>query len=95
MPATPSSAASTDAGARLIEPLYQEVLRRNQGENEFHQAVREVLETLGPVLQQRPELVDARIIERVCEPERQLIFRVPWSDDKGGIHVNRGRCGGG
>ncbi|MFE1322724.1 NADP-specific glutamate dehydrogenase [Kitasatospora phosalacinea] len=90
MPATPSPAASTDAGARLIEPLYQEVLRRNQGENEFHQAVREVLETLGPVLQQRPELVDARIIERVCEPERQLIFRVPWSDDKGGIHVNRG-----
>src|SRR6478609_8019845 len=90
MPATPSPAASTDAGARLIEPLYQEVLRRNQGENEFHQAVREVLETLGPVLQQRPELVDARIVERVCEPERQLIFRVPWSDDKGGIHVNRG-----
>ncbi|MFJ5927480.1 NADP-specific glutamate dehydrogenase [Kitasatospora sp. NPDC092948] len=90
MPATHSSTASTDAGARLIEPLYQEVLRRNQGENEFHQAVREVLETLGPVLLQRPELVDARIIERVCEPERQLIFRVPWSDDKGDIHVNRG-----
>ncbi|RAJ36914.1 glutamate dehydrogenase/leucine dehydrogenase [Kitasatospora sp. SolWspMP-SS2h] len=90
MPATPTTAASTDTGARLIEPLYQEVLRRNQGENEFHQAVREVLDTLGPVLLRRPELVDARIVERVCEPERQLIFRVPWSDDRGGIHVNRG-----
>ncbi len=86
----PPHAASTDTGARLIEPLYQEVLRRNQGENEFHQAVREVLDTLGPVLLRRPELVDARIVERVCEPERQLIFRVPWSDDRGGIHVNRG-----
>src|SRR6202012_2649091 len=50
----------------------------------------EVLETLGPVLTQRPEFVDARIIERICEPERQLIFRVPWSDDSGGIQVNRG-----
>ncbi|RKE17135.1 NADP-specific glutamate dehydrogenase [Streptomyces sp. TLI_171] len=90
MPATPSSAVSTETDARLIEPLYQEVLRRNQGENEFHQAVREVLDTLGPVLVKRPELLDARIVERICEPERQLIFRVPWSDDRGGIHVNRG-----
>lgn len=75
---------------RLIEQLYAQVLRRNHGEKEFHQAVREVLETLGPVLAKRPELVDARIIERLCEPERQLIFRVPWADDNGDIHVNRG-----
>ncbi|RLL69819.1 NADP-specific glutamate dehydrogenase [Streptomyces sp. Z26] len=88
-PLTPHT-RDDDAGARLIEPLYQEILRRNVGETEFHQAVREVLETLGPVLTKRPELVDARIVERVCEPERQLIFRVPWSDDAGGIHVNRG-----
>jgi glutamate dehydrogenase (NADP+) len=74
----------------LIEPLYAEILRRNPGESEFHQAVREVLETLEPVLARRPEFVDARIIERACEPERQLIFRVPWTDDSGDVHVNRG-----
>src|SRR6478752_7535018 len=90
MPASSDSLTPRTAGNRVIEPLYAEILRRNQGESEFHQAVREVLETLGPVLAQRPEFVDARIIERICEPERQLIFRVPWSDDKGGIHVNRG-----
>lgn len=90
MPVTPDSATSHAAENRIIEPLYAEVLRRNQGEKEFHQAVREVLETLGPVLAQRPEFVDARVIERICEPERQLIFRVPWSDDSGDIHVNRG-----
>ncbi|MFF1904674.1 NADP-specific glutamate dehydrogenase [Kitasatospora sp. NPDC058218] len=90
MPVTPYSSASPDAGTSVIESLYAEVLRRNQGEREFHQAVREVLETLGPVLAARPELVDARVVERIAEPERQLIFRVPWSDDRGGIHVNRG-----
>ena len=90
MPAISDSVTPPSAGNRVIEPLYAEILRRNQGEKEFHQAVREVLETLGPVLSQRPEFVDARIIERLCEPERQLIFRVPWTDDAGNIHVNRG-----
>lgn len=66
------------------------MLRRNPGETEFHQAVREVLETLGPVLARRPELAEARILERVCEPERQIVFRVPWTDDAGRVHVNRG-----
>ncbi|ARF63930.1 MULTISPECIES: NADP-specific glutamate dehydrogenase [Streptomyces] len=89
IPDAPDSARTHEA-ADLIEPLYAEILRRNQGELEFHQAVREVLETLGPVLARRPEFVDARVIERICEPERQLIFRVPWSDDSGDIHVNRG-----
>ncbi|GAA3726124.1 glutamate dehydrogenase (NADP+) [Spinactinospora alkalitolerans] len=73
-----------------VEPLYAEILRRNPGEQEFHQAVREVLESLGPVLAKRPELVDAKLIERICEPERQIIFRVPWTDDSGEVHVNRG-----
>ncbi|TDQ53334.1 NADP-specific glutamate dehydrogenase [Actinorugispora endophytica] len=73
-----------------ISPLYDAILRRNPGEIEFHQAVREVLETLGPVVAKRPEFVHAKIIERLCEPERQLIFRVPWTDDSGEIHVNRG-----
>ncbi|MER7751658.1 NADP-specific glutamate dehydrogenase [Kitasatospora sp. NPDC097643] len=73
-----------------IEALYADVVRRNKGEAEFHQAVHEVLETLEPVLARRPEFVDARIVERIVEPERQLMFRVPWTDDAGDIHVNRG-----
>jgi glutamate dehydrogenase (NADP+) len=73
-----------------IEAIYQEVLRRNPGESEFHQAVHEVLETLGPVLMKYPELAEAKIIQRICEPERQIIFRVPWQDDTGEVQINRG-----
>nr|WP_320049959.1 NADP-specific glutamate dehydrogenase [uncultured Desulfuromonas sp.] len=73
-----------------IEPIYQEVLSRNPGETEFHQAVREVLESFGPVMVKYPEFLDQRIIERICEPERQIIFRVPWQDDQGRIQINRG-----
>ncbi|WP_460862321.1 NADP-specific glutamate dehydrogenase [Nocardiopsis coralliicola] len=73
-----------------VEPLYQVILQRNPGEEEFHQAVREVLESLGPMLAKRPEFIDANLIERIAEPERQIIFRVPWTDDRGEVHVNRG-----
>ncbi len=73
-----------------LEPIYQEVLRRNPGETEFHQAVREVLECLGPVLVKRPEFAEQKIIQRICEPERQIIFRVPWQDDRGEVQINRG-----
>jgi glutamate dehydrogenase (NADP+) len=73
-----------------IEPFYDEVLRRNPGEVEFHQAVREVVETLGPVLAKHPRFAERKIIERICEPERQIIFRVPWIDDRGEVHINRG-----
>jgi len=73
-----------------LSSIYSTVLRRNPGEPEFHQAVLEVLETLTPVLTVRPELLDARVIERICEPERQIMFRVPWQDDAGQVHVNRG-----
>jgi glutamate dehydrogenase (NADP+) len=72
-----------------LEPIFQDVLRRNPGETEFHQAVREVLESLGPVLVKYPELADQKIIQRICEPERQIIFRVPWQDDRGQIQINR------
>jgi glutamate dehydrogenase (NADP+) len=72
-----------------LEPIFQDVLRRNPGETEFHQAVHEVLETLGQVLVKYPEFADKKIIQRICEPERQIIFRVPWQDDKGEIHINR------
>ena len=73
-----------------LEAVYNNVLRRNPGEVEFHQAVREVLESIGPVLAKHPEYADQKIIERICEPERQIIFRVPWEDDNGEIHINRG-----
>jgi len=74
----------------VIQAVYKQVLSRNPGEVEFHQAVKEVLDSLEPVLGRRPEYVDAKILERVVEPERQIIFRVPWQDDKGNFCVNRG-----
>lgn len=73
-----------------IEKIYQQVVDRNPGETEFHQAVCEVLDSLGQVIQKYPKYADHKIIERICEPERQIIFRVPWTDDKGNIHINRG-----
>jgi glutamate dehydrogenase (NADP+) len=73
-----------------IASIYEAVLRRNPGELEFHQAVREVLESLAPVLTKHPEYAEAKVIERICEPERQIIFRVPWADDSGEVHINRG-----
>lgn len=73
-----------------LEPAFQVVLSRNPGEAEFHQAVHEVLESLGPVVAKRPELAEHAIVERLCEPERQIIFRVPWADDTGKVHINRG-----
>ncbi len=74
----------------IIQAVYEQVLKRNPGEVEFHQAVKEVLETLAPVLDKHPEYVEARILERLVEPERQIIFRVPWQDDRGNLQVNRG-----
>ena len=73
-----------------LEPILAEVLRRNAGEEEFHQAVTEVFESLGRVVAKNPEYVDYALIERLCEPERQIIFRVPWVDDKGQVQINRG-----
>lgn len=70
--------------------VYETVLHRNGGESEFHQAVLEVLESLSPVVDKRPEYVQESIIERICEPERQIIFRVPWVDDAGRVQINRG-----
>ena len=66
------------------------VEKRNPGEPEFIQAVTEVLESLEPVIEARPDLVEAGVLERLVEPERQIIFRVPWVDDNGKVQVNRG-----
>ncbi|WP_273491636.1 NADP-specific glutamate dehydrogenase [Gordonia otitidis] len=73
-----------------VQDLYDEVVARNPGEAEFHQAVREVFDSLGPVVARHPHYADAGIIERLCEPERQIIFRVPWVDDAGRVRINRG-----
>jgi len=73
-----------------LQPIYDEVLRRNPGEAEFHQAVHEVFESLAPVLSRNPHYAEACVLERICEPERQVIFRVPWVDDAGQVQINRG-----
>jgi glutamate dehydrogenase (NADP+) len=73
-----------------LEATFDDVVRRNPAEPEFHQAVKEVLESLGPVVAKHPEFVRSKIIQRICEPERQVIFRVPWQDDRGEVQINRG-----
>ncbi|WP_104182288.1 NADP-specific glutamate dehydrogenase [Arthrobacter sp. B0490] len=73
-----------------LSAVRDQVFRRNPGETEFHQAVLEVFDSLGPVLRKHPEFVDAAVLERLCEPERQIIFRVPWVDDAGAVQINRG-----
>ena len=75
---------------QYINEVFEKVVKRNQNEPEFHQAVKEVLESLAPVLEKHPEYIEAGIVERIVEPERQIIFRVPWVDDKGKVQVNRG-----
>ncbi len=77
-------------GKEIVQAVYEQVLSRNPGEAEFHQAVKEVLDSLVPVLDKHPEYVDAKIVERMVEPERVIMFRVPWQDDKGAVQVNRG-----
>ena len=73
-----------------VEKVLEDVKKRNSGETEFHNAVDEVLHSLIPVLEKRPEFIEAAILERIVEPERMIYFRVPWTDDSGKIHVNRG-----
>ena len=75
---------------QYCEEVYAKVVARNRGEAEFHQAVQEVLESLVPVLEKHPEYIELGIVDRLVEPERQIIFRVPWVDDKGKVQVNRG-----
>lgn len=73
-----------------LHDLYDEVLQRNPGEDEFHQSVHEVLDSLGAVVAKHPQYADEAVIRRLCEPERQIIFRVPWVDDAGRVQINRG-----
>ena len=73
-----------------VEKIMQDLATKHPGENEYLQAVREVLESVKDVYEQHPEFERAKIIERIVEPERIVTFRVPWVDDKGEIHVNLG-----
>ena len=75
---------------QYLAELMETVIKRNPGEPEFHQAVREVLESLGPVIERHPEYIEKGVLESIVEPERIIKFRVPWVDDKGVVRVNRG-----
>jgi glutamate dehydrogenase (NADP+) len=76
--------------SEYVKALMADVKAKNPSEPEFHQAVQEVLDSLSIVLEKHPEYRNAKILERIIEPERVLMFRVPWTDDRGTIHVNRG-----
>ena len=76
--------------SRYVDALMSDLVAANPGEIEFHQAVREVAESVELVLARRPEYREARILERIVEPERVVMFRVPWVDDRGEVQINRG-----
>ena len=74
----------------VINEIIDKVKRQDPEQKEFHQAVEEVLSTLEPTVKKHPEFVKAKIYERIVEPDRVVMFRVPWLDDKGEVQVNRG-----
>ncbi len=75
---------------KRLDEFMDYIIAKNPGEKEFHQAVYEVAESLIPFIEENPKYKDAKILERIAEPERVIMFRVPWMDDKGNIHINRG-----
>lgn len=84
------TSAPASAYEKQVHAFMQQVIARNPGEKEFHQAVHEVAEAVIPFLEEHPKYKKARILERMVEPERVIMFRVPWIDDKGEFQVNRG-----
>ncbi len=74
----------------FVTDFMAEIKAKNQGENTFHQAVQEVAESLAPVMERYPEYRKAKVLERIAEPERVIMFRVPWVDDRSEVQVNRG-----
>ena len=80
----------TNFTQKYVESFMAELIAKNPGEPEFHQAVKEVLTSVAPVLEAYPHLLENKIMERMVEPERVIMFRVPWTDDKGEIHINKG-----
>ncbi|MBN1980794.1 MAG: NADP-specific glutamate dehydrogenase, partial [Chitinivibrionales bacterium] len=75
---------------QFVESIMEQVTARNPGETEFHQAVQEVAESVQVVIDKNPEYARRKVLERIVEPERQIMFRVPWVDDRGNVQVNRG-----
>lgn len=75
---------------KYVDGFMAGIIARNPGEPEFHQAVREVVESIAPYITENPYLIDQKVLERIAEPERIIIFRVPWTDDSGELHINRG-----
>ena len=73
-----------------VDEIYDYVVEKNPAQPEFHQAVKEVLEAVAPTLEAYPHFLDAKIMERMVEPERVIMFRVPWMDDEGEVRINRG-----
>ncbi|MGM0568554.1 MAG: NADP-specific glutamate dehydrogenase [Elusimicrobiota bacterium] len=73
-----------------ISRIFEQLVQKNSGEPEFHQAVKEVLETISPVLEKHPEFKRFKIVERLVEPDRAIMFRVPWVDHKGEVQINKG-----
>lgn len=89
-PESSTVTVSLPALPRAVQPVFDAVLARNPHEPEFQQAVHEVLDAIAPVLDAHPAFVSGGILERLVEPERQIMFRVPWVDDAGALRVNRG-----
>ena len=82
---------NTDSqGAMYVKEVFETVIKRNPNETEFHQAVKEILDSLVPVFDKHPKYMEQGVLERIVEPERLITFRVPWIDDKGKVQVNRG-----
>ena len=75
---------------KYVDNFMAELTAKNPGEKEFHQAVREVLESVAPYIVEHPYLMEQKILERIVEPERIIMFRVPWLDDEGNIQINKG-----
>ncbi|MBP1905481.1 glutamate dehydrogenase (NADP+) [Paenibacillus turicensis] len=82
--------ANLTAAQQYVNEVYETVKKRNPGESEFHQAVKEILDSLVPVFAKHPKYQNESILERIVEPERIISFRVPWVDDQGKVQVNRG-----
>ncbi len=80
----------SSTGKLFAEKFMRNVVAKNPAEGEFHQAVEEVVESLIPVLERHPKYLDHKILERIVEPERVIMFRVPWMDDRGEVQVNKG-----
>lgn len=90
MALTQQREAGLEAARKYVDQVYETVQQRNPGESEFHQAVKEILDSLVPVFAKHSKYQEHGILERIVEPERMITFRVPWVDDQGKVQVNRG-----